>query len=78
MACWGRNYERSLILEAQGILKEMTGRDETEFSPTDFYEELRFSIDEQIDVQIENFKKELLMVCSDQICIDYWVGADSI
>jgi hypothetical protein len=45
----------------------MTGRDETEFSPTDFYEELRSSIDEQIDVQIENFKKELLMVRPDKI-----------
>ena len=56
----------------------MTGRDETEFSPTDFYEELRSSIDEQIDVQIENLKKELLMVRSDKVFIDYRVGADSI
>lgn len=48
----------------------MSGRDETGFSPADFYEELRSSINEQIDVQIENFKKELLMVCPDQMKTD--------
>ena len=48
----------------------MTGRNATEFSPTVFYEELRSSIDEQIDVQIENFKKELLMVCINQTHVD--------
>jgi hypothetical protein len=71
LACCGRSNERYLILKAQGRLKEMTRRDETEFSPTDFYEELRSSIDEQIDVQIENFKKELLMVRPDKIRIDF-------
>ena len=76
---WGRQDELQLIFPVQGRLRKiMTGRGETEFSPADFYEELRSSINEQIDVQIEIFKKELLMVRPDQMYTDNWTWIHTI
>jgi hypothetical protein len=44
-----------------------------EFSPSAFYEELSSSINQQIDIQIESFQKELLAVSVSSQIFD-WCG----